>query len=174
MLMWAENAFLVPDQEYQGRGQRCPEEPALATAGSRAETGGGAGFEALTHPFRVYFLRAGRLAAKDEQIATGICRCFIAADTVYLKESHGALLSTIRRLLKPRGSVLLMASRRNGSLDTFIAAANTGVAAFPFVGVSVDWEGSVAISSMKCAPVLVRMASPVVANATTATSSCTT
>ena len=43
----------------------------------------------------------------------------IAADTVYLKESHGALLSTIRRLLKPRGSVLLMASRRNGSLDTF-------------------------------------------------------
>ena len=95
----------------------------------------------------------------------------IAADTVYQKESHAALLSTIRRLLKPRGSVLLMASRRNGSLDTFIAAANTGVAAFPFVGVSVDWEGSVAFSSMKCAPVLVRMASPVVAKATTVTSS---
>lgn len=53
---------------------------------------------------------SGALRKEEEQFDI-----IIAGDTVYLTDSHRAHLATIRRWLKPKGVVVMMASTRNGS-----------------------------------------------------------
>lgn len=58
-------------------------------------------------------------------------RCFfdlvIAADCLFLKEYHEDLLHTLGQLLCPGGQALILAPRRNGTLETFVESAHQDV-----------------------------------------------
>mmetsp|Transcript_16842 Transcript_16842/g.39110 ORF Transcript_16842/g.39110 Transcript_16842/m.39110 type:complete len:869 (-) Transcript_16842:62-2668(-) len=80
----------------------------------------------------------------------------LAADVVYHADSHMQLLGTMKRLLKPSGSVLLFAPPRNGSLDQFVISAG---AHFDHIETTRDYDPDVtrALHGMKCFPQMVRM-----------------
>jgi predicted nicotinamide N-methyase len=81
----------------------------------------------------------------------------IAADVVYLEHLHSALLGMVARVLRPGCLFLLFASRRNGSLEHFVAAARNF---FPTVEASTDYDEDVARAigkGAKCFPVMVRL-----------------
>lgn len=81
----------------------------------------------------------------------------IAADVVYLDFLHAPLLGMVARVLRPGGTFLLFASRRNGSLEKFI---NNAKAFFPSVEACTDYDSDVAKAigkHAKCFPVMVRL-----------------
>ncbi|CAE7357818.1 CaMKMT [Symbiodinium natans] len=84
----------------------------------------------------------------------------IGADVVYLEDLHWALLEMLLRVLRPGGQFLLFASRRNGSLEKFLA---TSKSVFSTVEVSTDYDPDVdqAIGrSSKCFPVFAKLSVP--------------
>jgi len=86
--------------------------------------------------------------------------CVLAADVVYLEQFHGALLGSSSRALRPGGLFLMIASKRNGSLDKFVTLART---TFPSTQVSDDYDADVTKAirrSSKCFPIMVRLAHP--------------
>mmetsp|Transcript_35706 Transcript_35706/g.65525 ORF Transcript_35706/g.65525 Transcript_35706/m.65525 type:complete len:877 (+) Transcript_35706:35-2665(+) len=80
----------------------------------------------------------------------------LAADVVYHADSHMQLLGTMKRLLKPSGTVLLFAPPRNGSLEQFVITAG---AHFDHIETTRDYDPDVAraMHGMKCFPQMVRM-----------------
>jgi len=81
----------------------------------------------------------------------------VAADVVYLEDLHMALLGMIAHVLRPGGIFVLVASKRNGSLDKFICAAK---GFFSSVRISDDYDADVAKAvprSAKCFPIMVRL-----------------
>lgn len=80
----------------------------------------------------------------------------LAADIVYLEDSHAAILGTLRRLLKPSGTALFTASPCASSLDAFVRKASID---FDQVEVSRDYDPEVSkcFHGMKCFPHLVRL-----------------
>lgn len=84
----------------------------------------------------------------------------IAADVVYLEEFHSALLGTAGRSIKQGGLFVMIASKRNGSLDKFITLARNS---FPRTIVSDDYDADVSKAirrSAKCFPIMLRMLVP--------------
>lgn len=84
----------------------------------------------------------------------------LGADVVYLEALHSALQGLVARVLRPGGLFLLLASRRNGSLEKFISSAKGN---FPIVEASTDYDGEVAQAigrATKCFPVMVRIVQP--------------
>lgn len=82
----------------------------------------------------------------------------LAADVVYLEQFHGALLGTSSRSLRVGGLFILIASKRNGSLDKFITLART---TFPSTHTSDSYDPDVTKAirrSAKCFPIMVRLA----------------
>eukprot|EP00927_Polykrikos_kofoidii_P027595 TRINITY_DN24217_c0_g2_i1.p1 TRINITY_DN24217_c0_g2~~TRINITY_DN24217_c0_g2_i1.p1 ORF type:complete len:1054 (-),score=191.55 TRINITY_DN24217_c0_g2_i1:100-3261(-) len=94
---------------------------------------------------------------KREWAERGSFDVAVAADVVYLEQFHVALMSMVAHVLRPGCTFILVASKRNGSLDKFIASAR-GI--FCSVKVSDDYDPDVmkAIKrSAKCFPIMVRM-----------------
>lgn len=84
----------------------------------------------------------------------------LGADVVYLEDLHLPLLDMMARVLAPGGHALIFASKRNCSLENFVASSKS---VFGAVEVSMDYDMEVekAIGrASKCFPVFVKISIP--------------
>eukprot|EP00435_Cladocopium_sp_Y103_P026668 s633_g6.t1 len=84
----------------------------------------------------------------------------LGADVVYLEDLHLPLLDMMARVLAPGGHGLIFASKRNCSLENFVASSKS---VFGAVEVSMDYDMEVekAIGrASKCFPVFVKISIP--------------